>query len=150
MALMALVVVGGFFLQLNWMQRAKREGAVDMAPNALADKLGQWMLEKRGGESRASEASATVAPGVETKKCFNCQGMGYIFTADGQREICPICQGVGSHLVRYLDSADELCPGCAGMGRAVLSDTGEVGTCPRCGGRGLIRPATEPVPEPQN
>lgn len=144
---MVLVVVGGFFLQLNWIQRTKREGAADLAPNAIADRLGKWMLEQRGGDAAVS--APVNAPGVQTITCFNCQGMGYIFTADGQREMCPICQGVGSHLVRHLDPADELCPGCAGMGRTILADTGEAVTCPRCNGRGLIRrPAADSAPAP--
>ena len=136
---MALVVVAGFFLQLNWMHRIRERDLSEMAPNSMASKLGQWMLRQKDAESDA----LLRAPGVETIECENCQGTGGTLSNDGGREICPICQGVGSRLIRYLDSSDRICPNCVGMGRAELPDTGEVVTCPRCGGRGLIRNPAE-------
>ncbi len=132
---MVLLVVAGFFLQMDWIQRIKKQSASDIAPNALADKLGQWMLQTKGIEP----GSVAGAPGVETIECGNCMGTGNVLSDEGKKRICPICQGVGSRLIRYLDSSDRICPNCVGMGRAEDPDTGEVGTCPRCGGRGLIR-----------
>ncbi len=135
-SLMFLIVVAGFFLQLNWMQKAKEREMPAMDPNSFASKLGQWMLEKKGVSSSPGIAGA---PGVETVECGNCLGTGGILSEAGQREICPICLGVGSRLIRRVDPADELCPACVGMGRVQFPDTGEYGTCPRCNGRGLIR-----------
>lgn len=137
--LMVLVVVAGFFLQLNWMHRIRERDLSEMAPNSMASKLGRWMLRQKGVESDAS----LRAPGVETIECENCQGTGGILSKEGSREICPICQGVGSRLIRYLDSSDYICPNCVGMGRAEDPDTHVVGPCPRCGGRGLIRNPAE-------
>ena len=136
---MALVVVAGFFLQLNWMQRIRQRDLSEVAPNSMASKLGQWMLRQKGVESDAS----LRAPGIETIECENCQGTGSILSEEGFQGVCPICQGVGSRLVRRLDSSEYVCPACVGMGRVELPDTGEVGTCPRCGGRGLIRNPAE-------
>ena len=133
MAVIGLLVIVGFFLQLNWMQRAKRN--VEITPDGFADKLGQWMLKQKG----VNESAGTGAPGVETLECIRCFGTGGILSPDGKREICPICLGVGSRLIRRLDPGDELCPACGGMGRWESPDTGEVGTCPRCQGRGLVR-----------
>lgn len=132
-ALMFVLVIAGFFLQLNWMQRAKRNA--EIPENGFADKLGQWMLQQKGG----GDAVVAGEPGVETIECDRCLGTGGILSADGKRDICPICLGVGSRLIRRLHPDDYRCPACGGMGRMVLPDTGEVGTCPRCGGRGLIR-----------
>ena len=136
---MVVLVVAGFFLQMNWLQRARRQKESDLASNALASKLGQWMLRQKGVESDAYPR----APGLQTIECINCQGTGSILSNDGRREICPICQGVGSRLIRFFDSSDHLCPACGGMGRVELPDTGEVDTCPRCNGRGLIRSPAE-------
>lgn len=133
-AVIGLVVIVGFFLQLNWMQSAKRN--VDIPANGFADRLGRWMLKQKGVET----GPVAGAPGVETLECDRCFGTGGILSADGQkREICPICLGVGSRLIRRLDSNDDLCPACGGMGRWESPDTGAVDTCPRCQGRGLVR-----------
>ena len=144
--LMVLVVVGGFFLQLNWLQRAKQDPA-NVAPNAFADKLGHWMLQTHGGENGG--AAPAGAPGLENVECGNCLGTGHVLSETGGKAICPICQGVGYRLIRRFDAADRICPMCAGMGRVQLSPDGEVGTCPRCEGRGLIRDkaAAPAVPE---
>ena len=132
-ALMFVLVVAGFFLQLNWMQRAKQNA--DIPANSFADKLGQWMLKQKG----VSPGGETGAPGVESIECDRCFGTGGVLSPEGQRNICPICLGVGSRLIRRIHPDDYKCPACGGMGRMVLPDTGEVGTCPRCQGRGLIR-----------
>lgn len=142
---MALLVVAGFFLQLNWMQQARKRSAPEMGmPGGFADKLGRWMLMKRG----VDPAAATGVPGVETIECEYCLGTGHILSPSGQKMICPVCQGVGSRLIRRLDEYDRICPLCAGMGRTELPDTGEIGTCPRCGGRGLIRSQVPDAPAP--
>ncbi len=133
---MALLVVAGFFLQLNWMQQARKKTAPDMVmPGGFADKLGRWMLMKRGMDPNA----VTGAPGVETIECGYCLGTGHVLSDESRQAICPICQGVGSRLIRRLDEYDRICPLCAGMGRTELPDTGRIDTCPRCGGRGLVR-----------
>ena len=134
-ALMFVLVIAGFFLQLNWMQRAKR--TAEIPPDGFASKLGDWMLAQKGAGKAAGTAPG--APGVETIECDRCFGTGGVLSADNKREICPICLGVGSRLIRRLDPDDVKCPACGGMGRMVLPDTDEVGTCPRCQGRGLIR-----------
>ena len=134
-AVIGLLVILGFFLQLNWMQRAREN--TDIPANSFADKLGQWMLQQKGAEPVAG--GGTGAPGVESIECDRCFGTGGVLSPDSKREICPICLGVGSRLIRRLDPNDVKCPACGGMGRMVLPDTGEVGTCPRCQGRGLIR-----------
>ena len=132
-AVIGLLVILGFFLQLNWMQRAREN--TDIPANSFADKLGQWMLKQKG----VAPGGETGAPGVESIECDRCFGTGGVLSPDSKREICPICLGVGSRLIRRLDPNDVKCPACGGMGRMVLPDTGEVGTCPRCQGRGLIR-----------
>ena len=133
-ALMFVLVVAGFVLQLNWMQRAKQNA--EIPPDGFGAKLGQWMLNQKG----AGPGVPAGAAGVENIECDRCFGTGGVLSADGQkREICPICLGVGSRLIRRLDPNDFKCPACGGMGRMVLPDTGEVGPCPRCEGRGLIR-----------
>ena len=134
-AVIGLLVILGFFLQLNWMQRAREN--TDIPANSFADKLGQWMLQQKGAEPVAGGGSG--APGVESIECDRCFGTGGVLSPDSKREICPICLGVGSRLIRRLDPNDVKCPACGGMGRMVLPDTGEVGTCPRCQGRGLIQ-----------
>lgn len=140
--LMAGVVIAGFIWQLKWMQQVRRTGAENIAPNSFMNQLGNWMLETRGG---AAAGGANLAAGVETLECNNCLGTGSVLSETGARAICPICLGVGSRLIRRQDDLDRICPLCAGMGRTTLPDTDEVGTCPRCGGRGLVRPA-EPAP----
>jgi len=132
-ALMVVLVIAGFFLQLNWMQRAKENA--EIPPDGFAAKLGQWMLHQKG----AGESAAPGAPGVENIECDRCFGTGGVLSSDSKREICPICLGVGSRLIRRLDPNDVKCPACGGMGRMVLPDSGVVGTCPRCEGRGLIQ-----------
>ena len=132
-AAIGLLVIVGFFLQLNWMQRAKQNA--DIPANSFADKLGQWMLKQKG----VAPGGETGAPGVESIECDRCFGTGGVLSPEGQRDICPICLGVGSRVIRRIHPDDYKCPACGGMGRMVLPDTGEVGTCPRCQGRGLIR-----------
>ena len=135
-ALLVLLVVAGFFLQLNWMQHVPKRQADEMvAPGGFADKLGRWMLMKKGMDPAAISGS----PGVETIECGNCMGTGNVLSTESRKTICPICLGVGSRLIRRIDENDRICPLCAGMGRAESPDTGEVVTCPRCQGRGLIR-----------
>jgi len=72
--------------------------------------------------------------------CEHCDGRGTLRDTDNpsKLELCPLCFGLGSHLVRKVDGHDELCPRCGGMGRLVDEDTGVGRSCPRCEGRGLI------------
>ena len=140
-ALLALLVVAGFLLQANWMQRAREKPASDLvAPGGFADKLGRWMMMKKG----VDPATVSGAPGVETIECGFCMGTGHVLSDESRKTICPVCQGVGSRLIRYLDESDRICPNCVGMGRAEDVETGVVGVCPRCGGRGLVR---RPAPD---
>ena len=135
-ALMALLVVAGFILQANWMQRAREKPASDLVtPGGFADKLGRWMMMKKGVDPRAISG----APGVETVECSFCMGTGNVLSDQSRKTMCPVCQGVGSRLIRYLDESDRICPNCVGMGRAEDVETGVVDVCPRCGGRGLVR-----------
>lgn len=141
-----LLVIGGGILQFNWMQRARRAaGSEDLISNPVADKIGRWMLEKRGlGPGAASSfGGGAEAPGIERIICETCMGTGEAPPAGGAPGICPICQGVGFRMIRRFDAADRLCPLCAGMGRVELPDTGVVDTCPRCAGRGLVRSQPE-------
>ena len=138
----ALLVIGGAILQFDWMQRARQAaGSGDIVSNPLAEKLGRWMLDKRG-LSGPGAVGDLQAPGVEKIMCETCLGTGEAPGADGRPGICPICQGVGFRMIRRFDSADRLCPLCAGMGRVEMPDTGEVANCPRCDGRGLVRAAS--------
>lgn len=144
--LMAGVVIAGFIWQLKWMQDVRREGADNIVPNSFMSQLGNWMLDSRGG---GGAGGAGLAPGVETLECNTCLGTGSILSANGERAICAICLGVGSRLIRRQDDLDRICPLCAGMGRTMLPDTDQVGLCPRCDGRGLVRPQAateEPTP----
>lgn len=78
---------------------------------------------------------------IEKVDCDHCGGRGILRDDDNPMnvQLCPICQGVGSHQVRKLDRRKEaLCPACAGMGRLIDRD-GAARECRRCGGRGLIR-----------
>lgn len=134
-----LLVLVGFILQFQWMDRMKESGSTDVVPQAFAEKLKVWMLRKKGMEP---DTLSTEAKAAEEIPCRTCMGSGTILTPEGERLICPICLGVGFHMVRRFDPADHLCPLCAGMGRVEWPDTGEVGTCPRCGGRGLVRSGT--------
>ena len=135
-ALMFLLVMVGFILQLNWMRGIREQEASEVDSHILSSKLGQWMLRQRGV---GGEAAAPA--GVETVECGACQGTGQILGEGGKQEICPICQGAGMRLIRRFDAAERICPACGGMGRGESLDTGEVVTCPRCGGRGFIRSA---------
>jgi len=72
--------------------------------------------------------------------CEHCDGRGVYRPPSAPKAValCPVCFGLGSHLVRRLDDNDELCPACGGMGR-VADASGEMAdTCERCGGRGLV------------
>lgn len=127
-----LIIVGGAILQFNWMKHAKQE---DVVSNAFVEKLGEWMLHQKG----LAPEKPGEALGIETIACEYCLGTGSVLGEDGAKSLCPICLGVGSHVIRRFDPADRICPLCAGMGRTRLPDSAEYGTCPRCGGRGLVR-----------
>lgn len=135
--LVILVAVIAVVLQTSWMDRIKRTGGKDVVPPAFAEKLSRWMLKSKGLDPES--LAALNAQGVEKIQCETCLGTGNSLSAAGRKDICPICLGVGFHVIRRLDPADRICPACSGMGRTELPDTGQVGTCPRCGGRGLIR-----------
>ena len=142
--LILILVVGGGLLQFHWMQNARKANTV---PDAFAEKLARWMMLKKGLTPEEAGLDSGV-PGAEKLPCQNCLETGSVLADGGGREICPVCLGVGFHLIRRLDSADRICPNCAGMGRTQKPGTGEYGTCPRCDGRGLVRPpaAAEPAP----
>lgn len=78
-------------------------------------------------------------------ECDHCGGLGFIPDQQdpSKRHICPLCYGMGGHLIRKFDKKDKLCPLCGGMGRVLDEETGEAEWCPRCGGRGVIRERTE-------
>ena len=136
-SLILVLVIVGFVLQFQWMQHVRESGAKGIVPNTFAEKLTRWMLQKKGVPLEETDVQQTA--GAEKIVCGNCMGTGSILTPGDTKEICPICQGVGFHMVRRFDPADRICPFCGGMGRVFLPDTGLAGTCPRCDGRGLIR-----------
>ena len=140
--LIFLMVLGGFLLQSRWMQGVRERKDSNLVPQGMADKIGRWMLEKRGMDPNVLRAGD---PGVERIDCETCLGTGEIFGEAGGRSICPICQGVGFRMIRRFDAAEKICPNCAGMGRTESLETGEVGVCPRCGGRGLVRSPPAPA-----
>lgn len=140
-----LLVIGGAILQFKWMQQARDSGATDIVPSAFAEKLQQWMLMKKGLDPGQAYSGG---PAAERITCETCLGTGTYLPENGVPTMCPICLGVGFHMIRRLDSADRICPLCAGMGRVQRPDTGEVATCPRCDGRGLVRSHAETGPAP--
>lgn len=135
MGLLIVIVLVGLVAQFRWMQRMKQGESGDVAPNILLEKFGLWFSGKLGG---AGGAGSDVS-GVKQVTCNNCSGTGSLLSWSGEREICPICQGVGFRMVRQFDAADRLCPACAGMGRVDLMDGSGVATCLRCEGRGMIQ-----------
>jgi hypothetical protein len=144
-ALILLLVLGGGLLQFQWMQHIRETGKTDMVPNVLAEKLSRWMMQKSGIPLEDSALSSD-AQGIEKIVCETCMGTGRVLSGPGEKEICPICLGVGFHMVRRFDPADRICPLCAGMGRVERPDTGEVAVCPRCNGRGLVRSQMDSAP----
>lgn len=140
---MVLFVLLGFVLQFRWMEQAKKKGMTDVMPAGFASKLSRWMMSKKGISPDSLEAS-----GAEKISCETCMGSGIRMVDDGQEGICLICQGVGFRMVRRFDPADRICTACGGMGRLRLPDSGEVGTCPRCDGRGLIRSPAQSAAAP--
>ena len=136
-----MLVLVGFILQSLWMQRVRERSAADIIPNTFAEKLTRWMLYKKG--LAPAQTAPLATPGAEQIPCGVCMGTGSMLAPDGSKGICTICQGVGFRVVRRFDAADRICPFCGGMGRVELPDTGVVGTCPRCDGRGLIRSRAE-------
>lgn len=133
--LLIAMILGGFALQSRWMKHVQDQKDVSILSPGLADKVSRWMLEKKGMDPGALRFDE---PGVEKINCETCLGTGKVMGAEGGPVICPICQGVGFHMIRRFDAADRICPNCAGMGRTERLDTGAVGVCPRCDGRGLI------------
>jgi len=142
-----LLVVVGFFMQFHWMNQVRESGNTDsVVSGEFASRLRDWMLRKKG---LPSDTLSTEAQSAEKIPCETCMGSGTFLSPDGEREICPICLGVGFHMIRRFDPEERLCPFCSGMGRAFSLDTGEAETCPRCKGRGLILSHRSPdvVPE---
>ena len=142
---LAVFVVVGSVLQFNWMQEARKNASTDTLPPGFAKKISQWMLQKKGIAVEEAEPGFGEA---EKIVCESCQGSGYRSSGGHEKEMCPICQGVGFRMIRRLDASDRKCPACGGMGRVEFYDTGNVGTCPRCDGRGLIRVQVETQVEP--
>lgn len=143
--LIVAMVVIAFVLQYNWMQQIRQTGAEGIAPNTLAEKLSRWMLQKRGIATDDPAVYGQV--GTERVLCETCMGTGAILPESGAPIPCAICQGVGFRMIRRFDAADRICPACAGMGRVEMPDTGIVGTCPRCDGRGLVQSTAAPPVE---
>lgn len=103
----------------------------------------QWVLR-----NEEQFAPYTLLSQVQKVQCDHCGGTGLLKGSNGvQVVLCPVCFGVGSHLVRKTGTADVLCPACGGMGRLIDARTGEARFCKRCGGRGLI--TTEPAEPPK-
>lgn len=77
---------------------------------------------------------------IRRVQCGLCSGTGVAeYPAhSGQIGRCPKCLGVGFRDVRLLDPMDAICPECGGMGRSVDAETGVIGPCPTCDGRGLV------------
>ena len=144
MALMVFVVVGAV-LQAHWMQEAKNNASTDTLPPGFTKKISQWMLQKKG---IALEDAGMNSGEAEKIVCESCLGSGFRSSGGSEKEMCPICQGVGFRMIRRLDASDHMCTACGGMGRVEFYDTGNVGTCPRCDGRGLIRVQVETQVEP--
>jgi DnaJ-class molecular chaperone len=73
-------------------------------------------------------------------QCEHCESRGVVESPENpaKLELCPICFGLGSHLVRPLDEHDVLCPACGGLGRLYDADSGLARDCRRCLGRGMI------------
>ena len=132
----AVMVMTAIVLQYRWMSNVRATGAEGIVPNTLAEKLGQWMLMRRG--ISLEDPRMAGQPGVEQIQCDTCMASGELFGEDGQKVMCPVCLGVGFRMVRRFEAGDRICPLCAGMGRVEMFDTGEIGTCPRCEGRGLV------------
>lgn len=133
-----LLIIGGAFLQFHWMQSAREAArSGEIISNPVAEWIGRWMLEKRG--LGAGPGGMPIAPGVERVDCPACLGTGKTPAVGGAPGICAICQGVGFRMIRRFEAAEKLCPLCAGMGRVERPDTGQLDTCPRCGGRGLVQ-----------
>lgn len=120
-------------MQFRWMQKAKNDPSIASESFALA--LAKWAA---GTERSMEKLPVEVEGHTERISCHRCEASGIVYTQDGQRVPCPVCYGVGYRVVRYFDDNDRTCPLCGGMGRAEDFETGEVGTCPRCDGRGLI------------
>ncbi|MDD4342446.1 MAG: hypothetical protein PHO14_09485 [Kiritimatiellae bacterium] len=147
--LIFFLVVAGAALQWNWMKSARRDEAQVVVSDGFAAKISRWMLARRG--IYPDDATHWDESGVERIVCESCGGTGRSLLEAGTIGPCPICQGVGYRMIRRFGPDEHLCPFCVGMGRAVMPDTGEITTCPRCNGRGLVAaegPAAEPVPVP--
>jgi len=142
---MLFIVLLGFVLQFQWMNHMKETGDTDVVTPAFAEKIKQVMLRKKG---LPPDALSTGAKPAEQVPCEHCMEGGTIITPEGERAICPICFGVGYHMVRRFDPAEKYCPACGGMGRVKSPDTGLVETCVRCNGRGLVLTQTTADPAP--
>jgi len=141
-----LIILIGFVLQFQWMTRMQETGSTDVVPQIFAQKLEAYMLQKKG---LPPDMLSTEAKAVEQVPCPYCMEGGTIITPEGERAICPICQGVGYNVIRRFDPAEKYCPACGGMGREESLETGVISTCARCQGRGLILTHPEPLPVPE-
>lgn len=139
-----------FFLQSNWMRQVTEKEATDIVPKGFAEGINRLMLRAKGlsTEQDAIPVSADGWGNAEKIDCKVCLGSGQALSVSGEKEICPICLGVGFHLIRRFELSDRICTFCVGMGRAELPDIGKVGNCPRCDGRGLIcKQAADAAPD---
>lgn len=140
--LILILVVVGATLQWNWMKQVRQDKTDVIVTDGFAGKLSRWMLARRG--IHLDDPVNWTETDAERILCESCGGMGRSLREDGTIGPCPICQGVGFRMIRRFSPDENLCPFCVGMGRAVLPDTGEIATCPRCDGRGLVH-TTPPV-----
>lgn len=89
-----------------------------------------WLTENR----------ALFSPfAIDRIPCDKCARRGTVRDAADSRIVtmCPVCFGIGSHMIRWFDDLDVVCAPCGGMGR--VDEEGVWRTCRRCDGRGLHR-----------
>lgn len=136
------VAIAAFFLQYRWMQGVREKNKDDLISegNPFAQKVQEMMLKQKGLLLPPEEAPSSIPSGSSLVKhisCHVCLETGRLMTADGMMMTCPVCKGVGYHVVRYFTGEERLCPACSGMGRAPQED-GTYAPCSRCDGRGLL------------
>ncbi len=118
-----IISVIAVFWQMTWMQRnwgevTRRTDYERMDPDWLSRFQARFLVHY---------------------ECDHCAGSGLKPTDDpfGERELCPICEGVGYQTARRFRDTDRMCVNCDGMGR-LYDEDGTVGFCPVCGGRGMV------------
>ena len=97
---------------------------------------GMWL-----SRNRSIFAKSYIAVQNRRIPCDYCGELGTVRNPQRHEkmDVCPVCFGVGYHVIRKFDKHDTLCPLCGGAGRVVDESSGYAQTCPRCDGRGVIR-----------